>query len=284
MTCHRLALAVPEPRRQVLVDGVTLAFHDSDPAGAKPAIVCLHAIGHGGGDFTAFTRAFEQRFRIVMLDWPGHGASGQDREPASARRYAFLLLGLLDALALERPILFGNSIGGAAAIRVAQKFPNRIRALLLCNPGGLDPGGIIAGLFIRHLVSRFRRGVAGEARFQDWFSRYYANVLPATEAEARRDAIVAAGYESAPRLVEAWSSFAQPEADLRAGLAKLRMPVFVGWAMRDRLVQWARNRKALALIPGARLARFENSGHAPFLEESETFNSAVEPFLGALPD
>lgn len=280
---RRLALAVPEPRRLVVVDGVSLAVHDSDVASSKPVIVGLHAIGHGGGDFAAFERAFQERFRIITVDWPGHGASGQDAQPASARRYASLLPGLLDELDLERPILFGNSIGGAAAITLAQQEPTRVRALVLCNPGGLDPGGFFAGLFIDHLISRFRRGVAGEARFRDWFADYYADILLGPEAAARRDAIVAAGYESAPRLVEAWTSFAQPDADLRPGLPSMQLPVFVGWAMRDGLVQWSRNRDAIASIPRATVVRFENTGHAPFLEESAAFNAAVAPFLDDLP-
>ncbi len=118
---RRLALAVPEPRRLVVVGGVSLAVHDSDVTSSKPVIVCLHAIGHGGGDFAAFEAAFQDRFRIITVDWPGHGASGQDAQPASARRYASLLPGLLDKLGLERPILSGNSIGGAAALALAQR-------------------------------------------------------------------------------------------------------------------------------------------------------------------
>jgi 4,5:9,10-diseco-3-hydroxy-5,9,17-trioxoandrosta-1(10),2-diene-4-oate hydrolase len=273
---------VAQPRAQLTVDGVELAVHDSDPASSKPAIVCLHAIGHGGGDFAAFEATFSARYRVITVDWPGQGASGVDPQPASAKRYEALLAGLLDALKLERAVVFGNSIGGAAAIRYAQAHPERVRALILCNPGGLDPGGILARFFINHLVSRFERGVAGEARFHDWFADYYADVLPSAEATARREAIVAAGYESAPRLVEAWQSFAQPDADLRAGLGRLSMPVFVGWAMKDALVQYERNREALEALPHGTVVKFERSGHAPFLEEPAAFNAAVEPFLAAL--
>lgn len=278
----RLALAVAEPRRIVAVDGVGIAIHDSDPTASKPEIVCLHAIGHGGGDFALFEQAWRDRFRVISVDWPGHGASELDLQPASASRYASLLLGLLDTLGVQRPILFGNSIGGAAALTLAQAHPERVRALILCNPGGLDPGGLIARLFIGHLVSRFRRGVLGEARFGRWFADYYARILLGPEARPRREAIVAAGYESAPRLVEAWTSFAKPTADLRSGLASLRMPVFVGWAMRDGLVQWSRNRKAVSSIPNATLVRFEHSGHTPFLEEPAAFNAAIAPFVDAL--
>ncbi len=280
---RRLALAVAEPRARLVVDGVELAVHDSDPSASKPAVVCLHAIGHGGGDFAAFEAAFASRYRIITVDWPGQGASGPDVQPASARRYEALLAGLMDALKLDRVVLFGNSIGGAAALRFAQAHPERVRALVLCNPGGLDPGGVFARFFIDHLVSRFQRGVAGEARFQDWFADYYADVLLAPEAAGRREAIVAAGYESAPRLVEAWQSFAQPDADLRAGLSRLTMPIFVGWAMKDALVQYGRNRDALEALPHGTLVKFERSGHAPFLEEAAAFNAAVEPFLASLP-
>lgn len=279
----RATLAVPAPHRTITVDGVALAVHDSAPDGGKPAIVCLHAIGHGGGDFRDFEGAFGDRFRIVVVDWPGHGASGDDRAPASAARYEELLRGVLDALALDAPILFGNSIGGAAALRFARHSPERVRALVLCNPGGLDPGGFVARLFIRHLVSRFEHGVRGDPRFRGWYASYYEGVLLGSHAAARRDRIVAAGYESAPRLVEAWTSFVTPEADLRAGLPALHVPVFVGWAMRDGLVRWSRNRAALNTIPELTLVRFEHSGHAPFLEEPAAFDAAVSPFLAALP-
>ncbi len=128
---RRLALAVAEHRRTIVVDGVSIAIHDSDPTGAKPTIIGLHAIGHGGGDFASFEQAFRDRFRVITVDWPGHGASGQDARPASAQRYAALLLGLIGALDLDQPILFGNSIGGAA-VRCHRRGRQRERP----PPGG----------------------------------------------------------------------------------------------------------------------------------------------------
>lgn len=275
----RLALAVAVPRSFVTVDDVDVAVHDTDPSGRLPTIVCLHAIGQGGGDFAAFAAAFRDRFRIVTVDWPGHGASGQDHVPASAERYAGLLRGVLDALKVEKAIVFGNSIGGAAAIALAQRSPERVAALVLCNPGGLDPGGFVADLFIRHLARRFERGGRGDPRYLDWYEAYYDRILLGEVVSARRREIVAAGYETAPRLTEAWTSFSAPESDLRAGVPSLRMPVFVGWAMRDRLVQWGRNRRAVLAFPDVTVHPFADAGHAPFLEAPEEFNAAVAPFL-----
>lgn len=104
----RLALASPEPRRTVTVLGVELAVHDSDPSGGKPAIFCLHAVGHGGSDFAAFEQAFADRYRILTLDWPGHGASGADPQPASAIRYAELFDALVQQLDVKSMVLLGN--------------------------------------------------------------------------------------------------------------------------------------------------------------------------------
>jgi 4,5:9,10-diseco-3-hydroxy-5,9,17-trioxoandrosta-1(10),2-diene-4-oate hydrolase len=282
-TALRLALAVPEPRQHILVDGVVLAVHDTGPVPGGLTVVCLHAIGHGGGDFAGFERAFAGRHRVISVDWPGHGASRADRQPASAVRYAELLGGVLDALQLQRAVLLGNSIGGAAAIAFAARAPGRVQALVLANPGGLDPGGLLPRLFIGHLAGRFAAGARGDERFARWYERYYDDILLTPEARSRRRAIVSAAYPSAPVLAEAWRSFARPEADLRMHLPALRMPVLVTWAMKDWLIRWSRNRAALRILgPSATVVRFERSGHAAFLEEPERFHAEVGRFLARL--
>ncbi len=277
----RLALAVMEPRQTVLVDGVELAFHDSAPGTTKPTIVCLHAIGHGGGDFAAFDAALPGH-RVIALDWPGHGASGIDAQPPSARRYAELLDGFLTRLGVERPIVLGNSIGGAAAVRFAATHPERVSALVLANPGGFDPGGFIARLFIGHLEQKFHGGAEGLSSFAEWFAGYYEDVLRTPASGARRAAIVAAGYESAAVLEQAWHGFAQDEADQRALAPRLAMPVWVAWADDDGSIQWSRNRAAVESIPNVRVDHFA-AGHAPFLETPEPFFAGLSRFLASVP-
>jgi pimeloyl-ACP methyl ester carboxylesterase len=280
-TPRRLALAVAEPRRLVEVDGVALAVHDSSPDSALPVLLCLHAIGHGGGDFANAELALHDSYRIIAVDWPGHGASGVDASPASALRYTTLLEGLVRALELKQVVLLGNSIGGAVAVRFAALHPELVRGVILCNPGGMDPGGLIARLFIGHLVSKFHDGAEGHASFMPWFDEYYRSILVTDASVARRKLIVEAGYESAAILEQAWHSFAQPEADQRALAATLKMPVLVAWASRDGLIQWSRNREAIEAIPGVKVVQLE-AGHTPFLETPAEFLAAVTPFLATL--
>src|SRR5689334_4702387 len=122
----RLAVGVPDGSRMIVLEGVRIAVARE---GHGTAIVCLHAIGHGGRDFEALTAALKDRYDVIRIDWPGQGRSGPDREPPTAQRYANLLAGVLEQLQVSAPVIIGNSIGGAAAIHYAQGCP--VRALVL---------------------------------------------------------------------------------------------------------------------------------------------------------
>ncbi|MBX2802759.1 MAG: alpha/beta fold hydrolase [Myxococcales bacterium] len=276
----RLALAVPEPRAAVSAQQLAIALHDTDADGPDHAVVCLHAVGHGGGDYASVISALAPERRVVVLDWPGHGASEDDPHPPSAQRYAAVLLDVLDALELRSVVLVGNSVGGAAAIEVASAQPHRVRGLVLVDSGGMDPGGWLARIYIGSVVRRFRRGEEDHASFPRWYERFYDTVLPGSRATERRRAIVAAGPQMAGVLRQAWESFASPQADLRAKLPGLSMPVLVAWAERDRVIRWSRNRRAIRRIPNAEVHRFEG-GHSAFLEDPEAFTQTLTAFLDA---
>jgi pimeloyl-ACP methyl ester carboxylesterase len=264
----------------VRVLGVDLAVHDSDPSGAKPAVFCLHAIGHGSSDFDAFRAAFAERYRVVAVDWPGHGASGPDTHAADAQRYTALFTALVEQLDAKPLIVLGNSMGGAVAIRYAAAKPQQVRALILSNTGGMDenPGGFVPKLFIGHIAKKMRQGADGSPRFKQWFQDFYADILITPAARRQREAIVDSGYEVAPLLAQAWESFGREDSDVRGAAQSLGMPVLVAWAAQDKLIRWSRNREAVERIPKVEVHHFE-AGHAPFLETPESFNAVAAQFL-----
>ncbi len=266
--------------RTLILDGARLAVDD---AGDGPALVCLHAIGHDGRDFARLRARLRDRWRVVALDWPGQGRSPRDGGPVSAARYASLLGAALDALAIETPVLLGNSIGGATAIAWAASRPERVRALVLENPGGLAPvDDRFAQAFLRAMAGFFAAGRRGARWFRPAFALYYRTVLQRAAAAEARARIVARAADLAPVLEQAWRGFARPEADLRALAPRVVCPVLVAWADRDRIVSLARSRAAIATFPHAELVRFP-AGHAAHLETPDAFEAALERFLAALP-
>jgi pimeloyl-ACP methyl ester carboxylesterase len=257
----------------VRVDGVDLAVVRT---GRGTPIVCLHAVGHDGADFADFARRFADRYEVIAIDWPGHGQSGADHRPVSAARYAELLLHLLDQLAIDTPVMIGNSIGGAAAIHYAHARP--VRALVLCDSGGM----VAVDRTVRFFCGLFAAFFAAGARGAGWFARayafYYRIVLPSVAARARRAQIVARGPALAPLLRDAWQSFARPEADLRAQLQSLRIPIWFAWAKRDRVIPYARVKQSIARCPTSQLSLFD-AGHAAFLECPDAFAQGFARFM-----
>jgi len=245
--------------------------------GTGPASVCLHATGHGARDFDRMAQRLGGAFEFIAIDWPGQGDSPREAAPASAARYAEILENVVDQLGLQRCFLLGNSIGGAAAIIYAAKHPERVRGLVLCNSGGLVASNLLVRMYCRMIARRFERGAAGARSFRKWFARYYRQVLPREEAAWRREEIVAAGVRSAPVLAEAWRSFAAPDADIRALVPSLTMPVLYAWGLRDRTLPWAWVKPAAQQTPRAEIALFD-AGHAVFLEEPEAFDAALSRF------
>lgn len=275
---RRHAVGASDARRFVTVDGVRLAYDD---VGRGPAVVCLHAIGHGAGDFARLAARLAGRQRVLALDWPGQGWSDPDHEPPTSRRYAELLDGFLRTVDAGPVVLIGNSIGGGAAIRWAAAHPQAVRGLVLVNNSGLDlfdrTTRIACGLMARF----FRAGARGARWYPRAFAAYYRMVLPSSAAAEQRARIVAAATEIAPVLAEAWARFAAPEADLRALVPTIACPVLFTWAVGDRFNQLARARPAIGRFPNARVVELAG-GHAPQLETPDQFETEVERFLAAL--
>lgn len=102
--------------------------------GAGPPLVFLH--GGWGYEVYPFDRqiaAFARKFRIVIPDRSGYGRSPRvDGLPLDFhRRAAAETLAVLDALALDRPVIWGHSDGAVIAVLMALDAPARLRGVIL---------------------------------------------------------------------------------------------------------------------------------------------------------
>lgn len=255
-----------------------LAFDD---IGNGPTVVCLHAVGHGAGDFARLAARLSDRHRVLALDWPGQGWSDPDHEPPSSRRYAELCAGFLTAVDAGPVVIVGNSIGGGVAIRHAAAHHGQVRGLVLANPSGLDAFDIVTRVACAGMARFFRAGARRAWWFPAAFAAYYRSVLPLPAAATQRARIVASADEITPVLAEAWAGFASSDADLRALAPTIACPVLFTWAVRDRFVQLRRNLPAIRSFPAARVVELQ-AGHAPQLETPDAFETEVETFLASL--
>lgn len=251
-------------------------------SGRGPAVVCLHATGHGARDYEPLAARIGGSFEVIAVDWPGQGRSAPDAAPASASRYARVLEELLPLVTSGPAILIGCSIGGAAAIEVAARRPDLVRAMVLCDTGGLVEIDRMTRFAILRMHSFFAAGARGAWWFGAAFAMYYRMVLPSKAARGQRDRIVASAREIAPVLAEAWKSFAEPQADLRWLISQIHCPVLFAWAGKDRILPWARTRPAAETFEDYRVEMFR-AGHAAFLEDPDRFADSFRRFAHKIP-
>lgn len=104
--------------------------------GDGPPLVMLHGVGSRGTHYARIVERMLPRLGPVVLpDFLGHGLSG---EP-SARNVQVLVDGMtetLDQVVDEPYVMFGNSMGGYGALKVAARRPERVRGVIVNSPAG----------------------------------------------------------------------------------------------------------------------------------------------------
>ncbi|SES45718.1 alpha/beta fold hydrolase [Lentzea albida] len=106
-------------------------------AGSGPELVLLHGTG---GHLEAYSRdiaGLAEDFHVTAYDMIGHGWSDLPDLPYTTDVLSEHLVGLLDALGVERAHLSGESLGGWVAAWVAAHFPERVDRLVLNTPGNI---------------------------------------------------------------------------------------------------------------------------------------------------
>jgi pimeloyl-ACP methyl ester carboxylesterase len=104
--------------------------------GTGVPLVFIHGALLNSDLWTQQVETFSDLFRCVAYDLRGHGRTGpSDLRHYTTGTFADDLAEILETLELRRPILCGLSMGGMIAQTFAAKYPERVRALVLCDTG-----------------------------------------------------------------------------------------------------------------------------------------------------
>ena len=138
LTARKVEAALPPQGRFIDIDANRIHYLDVGPSAASsaPAILMVHGLGGQMRNFTyGVVDRLKDRCRVVVMERPGAGYS--QRAPGASARLgvqADVVAGLVRALALDRPLLVGHSLGGALALAVAIQHPGLLSGLALVSP------------------------------------------------------------------------------------------------------------------------------------------------------
>lgn len=150
--------------------------------GSLPPVVVVHGLSGEATDLAPMFGDLRRHFSKVMVpDLPGHGRSEPPRDGMKSQPTFETFAAGLDQMIKEPCILLGNSLGGLATIRYANRSPQNVLGTVLYSPGG-------APMSLRELIvfkNKFRNSNREETRrFLDmlvtrppWYRRIVENVL-----------------------------------------------------------------------------------------------------------
>jgi len=248
-----------------------------DTLGAGPDLVLLHGWAMHGGIFGPLIEALVGRFRLHVVDLPGHGHSRElERLELGATAQAI-------AAATPRAVWLGWSLGGSVALHAALAHAPRVRGLCLITASPR----FVRGPDWAHGVSpEVLHGFATElgTSYREVIDRFLAlETLGTSQSQVELRGLRRHVFERGePSLAALQDGLRVLEAvDLRARLGELAMPSLWLGARRDRLVPAAAMRWAASQAPRARYEEI-NASHAPFISHAATIAAAIEQFTGGL--
>ncbi len=263
-----------------LVDGVRVHYTLS---GSGPALVMLHGLVGSARNWDMNVESLSRVRTVYALDLANMGESERvlDLDPslaASADRIA----AFMETVGLGRADIAGHSHGGAIAMMLAARHPERVGKLVLfapANPYCEEGRRLIAfynsraGGVLARLIPSMPRLVHDVAH-----KRMYGNPRRATDAALE-------GYtrglngESILHILGIMRHWWADMAVLRSRLVELvGRPVLLIWGERDLAVGLKSGRR-LAEKLGARLVVLPGVGHLPFAEMPEACNAEVGAWL-----
>jgi aminoacrylate hydrolase len=236
----------------------------------------------GLGGYAAYWRdqipAFSKRFEVIVHDHRGVGQSDHTRIQFTVERLAQDVIGLMDALGLDKAHVVGHSTGGAIAQVLAIEHPHRLASMVVAA-SWTKADAYFRRLFQlrKEILSRLGPASYLQANTLFLYPSFYVarNNEKLRQLEAQGLATVSPTEIILSR-IDAILAF-----DRTAELGRIRTPTLVVAAQDDAITPAYFSEELARLIPGAEAKFFPQGGHCFNQVMPREFNHAVLPFLAA---
>lgn len=238
--------------------------------GSGQQLLLLHGGGGPQAAFPYFDRLTE-RFDVIAPVHPGFGGSRIPDHFDGMEDLVYLHLDFMDALDLDDAILMGFSMGGWTAAEIAVRTTRRLSRMILVDSVGIKPGGPTD----RDIADVF--GMPGPEAMKLTF--HDPSKAPDLGAMTDEQLNVIAANRIALGLYT-WEPYMH-NPKLRHRLHRVNVPTLLIWGESDGLVTVKYGEAFRDMIPGAKFVVVPEAGHAPQVEQPDTFVDHVLSFAAS---
>jgi len=260
---------------QTLVNGVEL-FHDEVGSGEP---VLLHHGYTGSHDvwLREIASRLADRYRCIVMDARGAGDSAHPDGGYTIEQYALDVIGMADALGLDRFTYVGHSMGGGIGMQLGLEHANRLNKLVLVAPipsGGTAPAPELAeqAQALRQQQRALRTAPDGRATMLRERKLMRLRDTSDEQLEVALDRALSVSEGHYEQSNETMATF-----NVTDRLDKLTTPTLIVAGAADRLA--AANVQDWLRLPNATLHVFSRVGHSVQADVPEEFSAVLADFL-----
>lgn len=260
-------------RRAIGPEAGRVSYLTTGSQAGRETVLLIHGAGVSARSWMPQLQGLAGTLGVLALDLPGHGESAPIWKP-SVEGYADTARRLLEVLGTGPVWVAGHSLGGAVALVLAARHPERVKGLVLISSCARLPESTTPlQRFIWHLspapVRKFLFLLTVPKILFAPGAPPQAVVLGMEELQAcRRETLITdAMVAQAMRLEETARS--------------LRVPTLILCGSLDRFTPPALSAQLAGLIPGAQLNIIEQAGHMLPFERPDELNRRILDFVAS---
>lgn len=252
--------------QKLTVNGVQIAY---ERHGAGAALLLIHGFPLDHSSWDALLPHLDG-FDVIVPDLRGFGQSGIVAGIYTVDDMAADLVGLLEALQVEKAVVAGHSMGGYIALAIARNHKEKLAGLGLVSTQALPDTP-------ERKTGRYATAEQVAAQGSIVVADAMAPKLSANPAHvpAIRESIL---HQPAAGIIGALKAMAE-RPDATALLAGFTFPVAIICGQNDALIPPDRSREMKTLIPQASLTELPGVGHMPMLEAPSETAAALRKLL-----
>jgi pimeloyl-ACP methyl ester carboxylesterase len=274
------ALPIACHSRNVVAGG--LRFHVMEWGDdSKPPVLMLHGGNQTAHVWDMVAAMLCHDFHIFALDQRGHGDSEWPRDgETSTELMADDVLGVMQALGLEHPIVVGHSMGGRAALNLVTRY-DVTKRLVLVDTG---PESTLAG---RQQIVEFVRSTREFDSVDDYLARLqerepgrsHDRILRTMRYNLMQRADGKLVSKQFPRLGNPGAPLPPRPPATPEELARVKCPVLLIRGGESPLIAADAAEKFVAQLPDGRLESVAGAGHNVHTQKTAEFLELLRPFL-----
>jgi pimeloyl-ACP methyl ester carboxylesterase len=256
---------------KILVDGLKINYK---VAGQGFPILILHGWGGSSDSWLKISEIFSQDFKIICPDLPGFGKSQKPPRIWGNEDYCDFVFKFANELKIEKFYLIGHSFGGGLAAKFVVKYPEKVRALILCD----------AAIFrkkrrwsLRQLIAHF----LAKLNFILGIPFFEKYVYPIARKIVYKIAGVYDYYVIKDGIMKKTFGKVVNE-DLSYLLPQIKLPTLIVWGEKDSKVLLEDAFLIQKSIPNSKLEIIKKIGHDPHLKKPFELSKIILDFLKTL--